>query len=81
MHTHWPQHAAAWDKETKAIAKMIAGDIKKKFLDEIERLLNSGALDEFYSRGLLFGVAIENVADGWLRGDRKTREYRNLKRF
>ena len=51
-----------------------------KFVEEVRRLLKSGAVDpENHSRGLLFGVALENLADDFLRGERKSREYRNLK--
>ncbi len=40
-----------------------------KFFAEVEHLLNSGAVDpENHNRGLLFGVALENLADAYLRG-------------
>lgn len=57
-------------------------DISLSFIAEVNRLLDSGAIDpDTVSRGLLFGTALENVADNYLRGERKTREYRNLKCF
>ena len=56
--------------------------IQETFIVEVDRLLNSGAVDrEKHSRGLLFGVALENIADRYLRGERKTRAYRNLIKF
>jgi hypothetical protein len=56
--------------------------IAEKFKTECIRLLKSGAVDkENHSRGLLFGVAIENIADGYLRGERKTKNYKNLRCF
>ena len=56
--------------------------VQEKFEAEVLRLLNSGAIDpNDHNRGLLFGAAIENIADNWLRGNRKNSDYRNLKRF
>lgn len=69
-------------EETMYLAEKRATEIKEQFLVEVERLLKSGALDqEYHSRGLLFGVAIENIADGFLSGERKNKEYKNLKCF
>ena len=69
-------------EETLELAEKRAKDIAQKFIDEVKHLLNSGAVDsESHNRGLLFGVAIENVADGFLSGERKTKEYKNLKHF
>lgn len=71
-----------YKEETLVIAKKRAGEIAEKFYQEVVRLLNSGALDsEYHSRGLLFGVALENLADDFLRGERKSKEYKNLKHF
>lgn len=72
-----------FSERTKELAAIVAArDIAPKFLDEIDRLLRTGAVDlADHSRGLLFGIALENIADNYLRGDKKTREYRNLKRF
>ncbi|MFA7651719.1 MAG: hypothetical protein WCX62_04815 [Synergistaceae bacterium] len=57
--------------------------IEEEITKEVERLLTSGAIDinAGCSRGLLFGVAIENIADNFLRGERVTKEYKNLKHF
>lgn len=50
--------------------------------DEVVRLLNSGAVDQSsHNRAMVIGVALENIADNYLRGDRKTKDYRNLKKF
>jgi hypothetical protein len=68
--------------ETIEIAIKRADDLHTQFVDEVKRLLNSGAVDvDSHSRGLLFGVALENLADGFLRVDRKSKEYKNLKHF
>jgi len=57
-------------------------EIMDKWEAECIRLLRSGAIDrEDHNRGLLFGVALENVADGWLCGERTTKAYKNLKHF
>ena len=65
---------------TIELAKKV--DVQGKFEAEVLRLLNSGAIDpNDHNRGLLFGVAVENMADDWLRGNRKNSDYRNLKRF
>ena len=57
-------------------------EIAEKFEKECMRLLKSGGIDrESHSRGLLFGMALENMADNYLMGDRKTKEYKNLKHF
>lgn len=68
--------------ETIEIAIKRADELHTKFINEVKRLLNTGAIDsESHNRGLLFGVALENLADGFLRGDRKLKEYKNLKLF
>jgi hypothetical protein len=71
-----------YQKETVSIAKVRAKQIQKQFLEEVERLLSSGAIDkEKHNRGLLYGVALENIADNFLRGERKNKDYKNLKCF
>ena len=71
-----------YKEETIQIAQERAEEIKGKFIEEIERLLRSGAVDpENHSRGMLFGVALENLADGFLRGERKSKSYKNLRHF
>jgi hypothetical protein len=68
--------------ETRTIAAERTADIHKQILAEIDRLLRTGAVDpESHNRGLLIGVAVENVADKWLMGERKKADYRNLKHF
>ena len=70
----------AYSVETMEIAIKRGEELHTKFVEEVRRLLKSGAVDpENHSRGLLFGVALENLADDFLRGERKSREYRNLK--
>lgn len=71
-----------FSSETLDIAEARAyNTIASKFIEEVKRLLNSDAIDkEHHNRGLLFGIALENLADDYLRGERKTKEYKNLKR-
>lgn len=67
-------------EETLKIAEERAEDIKRQFISEVNRLLNSGAIDpENHNRGILFRVAIENIADGFKHAN--TAEYSNLKHF
>ena len=56
-------------------------DITQAFIVEVERLLNSGAIDDTTPLNMVFGVALENIADNYLRGGRKTTTYRNLTKF
>jgi hypothetical protein len=72
-----------WAQETLRLAERWSADIGEKFNAEVNRLITSGAIDTLAgcSRGLLFGVALENLADNYLRGERKTKAYLNLKRF
>ncbi len=71
-----------YKEETMKIAEERADNLKRLFLAEVQHLLDSGAVDsEDHNRGLLFGVAIENIADGFLRGERKSKGYKNLKHF
>lgn len=71
-----------YKEETIQMAQERAEEIKKRFVNEVIRLLNSGAIDsEDHNRGLLFGVALENLADEFLRRERKGKEYKNLKHF
>lgn len=71
-----------YKEETMEIAKKRAEELKEKFIQEVKHLLNSGAVDaEDYNRGLLFGIALENIADGYLRGEKNSKGYKNLKRF
>ena len=67
-------------EETMKIAEQRAEEIKKEFVEEVEHLLNSGAVEEEnHNRGLLFGVAVENIADRFIR--KRDKEYKNLKYF
>lgn len=69
-------------EETIKLAEKRGQEIAQQFIKEVKHLLNSGAVDsEYHNRGLLFGVALENIADGFLRGERKTKEYKNLRHF
>ena len=70
-----------WTTETKSLASERAADLKARFEAEVSRLIASGSVTSDTSRGLLFGVALENLADEFLRGERKTKAYRNLIRF
>lgn len=48
--------------------------------EEVNRILKSGLVDQSsHSRAMLIGVALENIADNYLRGDRKSKEYRNIR--
>ena len=50
--------------------------------DEVERLLKSGGLDPSnHHRAMVIGVALENLADGYIRGERATKAYKNMTRF
>ena len=70
-----------FEEETLRIARN--KDLTEDFVREVARLLNSGALDrDWHSRGLLFGIAIENISDKYfLSGARRSKDYRNLKSF
>ena len=66
---------------TERMAEERGMEVADKFAREVKRLLASGLVDpKSHNRGMLFGVALENMADNFLRGDRNTREYRNMKR-
>jgi len=68
--------------ETIEIAKKRSSELQRAFIVEVERLIASGGVDtESHSRGLLFGVALENLADGFLRGEKKSKAYKNLRCF
>lgn len=67
-------------EETLQIAQGIASQLGEEFIQEIKHLFGSGAIDsENHNRGLLFGVAIENIADKYIRN--RNSEYENLKCF
>lgn len=71
-----------WNDETIKIARERAEVLKEQFIDEVMHLLKSGALDaENYSRGTLFGVALENIANRYLIGEKNSETYKNLRRF
>ena len=72
---------STWRNETIKIARVRAKDIEKQFIAEVKRLTTTGAVTDDTSRALIFGVAVENIADGFLFGDRKTASYRNLRHF
>ena len=71
-----------WNEETIKIARERADVLREQFIDEVMHLLKSGALDdEKYSRGTLFGVALENIANRYLIGEKTSKTYKNLCRF
>lgn len=69
-------------EETLEMIQERKQELAEAFEKECIKLLNSGALDkESHNRGMLFGVAIENIADNYLRGEKKKSDYKNLKCF
>lgn len=57
-------------------------NIQEAFQTEVERLLKSQGFDSMNDpMNILFGVALENLADNYLRGDRNAKFYKNLKKF
>lgn len=72
-------------EETIEIMLERADDVRSEFIKEVGRLLASGAVDvESHNRGMIFGVALENIADTFLRlrpGTPERRAYLNLKKF
>jgi hypothetical protein len=71
-----------YEEETIMIANDSAFDMLEAYRREVKHLLNSGAIDrENHNRGLVYGVALENIADGYLSGWRGSRHYKNMKRF
>jgi hypothetical protein len=79
---HQPTTCASYREETQRLARQRAEDIKNGFIAEVLRLLDSGGIDpDSHSRGLLFGVALENLADAFLRGEKTGKAYRHLRRF
>jgi hypothetical protein len=72
----------SFKEETLEMTERRGQELTELFIKEVNRLLNSGTVDsESHNRALLFGVAIENIADNFLRGERKSKEYKNLKCF
>ena len=68
--------------ETVTLAKERADGIRVHFIEEVERLLKSGAVDpEKYSRQVVFRVALENVLERMRINWKDNEEYHNLKRF
>ena len=71
-----------YKEETKKIADERAAEIAEQFKVEVRRLLNSGGVNpEEHHRGILFGVALENIADGFIGRRTGNRTYRSMKRF
>jgi hypothetical protein len=67
-------------EETLEIAAKQAQELPAKFMEEVERLLNCGALDpQDHDRSFLFGLAIENISDMRLGNLRGSRRYKNVK--
>lgn len=78
----------SYESETIDIAVLRAEEIKGQFLKEVRRLLATGAIDrEHHDRRILFGVALQNITDGFmpLGGSKEGREgfkvWNNLRRF
>ena len=71
-----------YDVETMRIAEVRAAEISAQFLSRTRMLIDAGCLQESgYSRGVLFGAVLEDIADGFIRGERKTETYKNIKKF
>jgi hypothetical protein len=69
-------------KETIEIARKRAAKIAESFVDEVAHLVRSSGVDpENHRRGVVFGVALEHMADGYLRDEKKSEDYRNLTRI
>ena len=68
-------------KETMGIIKKV--NIQQKLEDEVERILNSGAIDmeEGCHRGILIGVALQNIASNYVRGEERHFDYKNIKKI
>lgn len=68
-------------KETMKFAQLT--NAQQKFEDEVRRLLDSGAIDmnEGCHRGILFGIALQNVAANYVRGEDRHFDYKNLKKI
>lgn len=78
-------HGLTFLEDTIEIMLERADDIRFQFIEEVMRLLASGAVDaEEHNRGMIFGVALENIADRFLRirpGTPERRAYLKLKKF
>ena len=80
-------HLASFAQETLRLAREDrAGDIAEAFKSEVLRLLECGAVDEDdHNRGMMFGVALENIALRYIGNipssshDRRT--LNNLRKF
>ena len=68
-------------KETMGIIKKV--NIQQKLEDEVERILNSGAIDmeEGCHRGILIGIALQNIAANYVRGEERHFDYKNIKKI
>lgn len=66
----------------KTIEIFRSTDWGSKIDAEVNRLLRSGAFsDSDHNRALVIGVALENLADNYMRDMRKSTDYKNAKRF
>lgn len=68
-------------EELKILLDQNAARVAAAIGPEVKHLISSGACDDTTALNLIIGVALENIADGYLAGSRKTKAYRNLKRF
>ena len=68
------------NNDTYQHAKREAGQLSDKFMAEVIRLVLDKNTNDV-SLGLIFGVALENIADNYLRGDRSTKQYKQVKKI
>lgn len=74
--------ASSGKSELENLTEARANRLPADFLEEVNKLVKSGGFDtERDSVSLLFGVALENLADNFLRGYKGTKQYKNLRRF
>lgn len=70
----------SYHDETREMSRDRAEYIAAKFIDEVDRLLNTGAVGDDESRGLIFSVALQNISD-LFRFPGDTRKFNNLRKF
>jgi hypothetical protein len=59
--------------------RAMISNIQQKFEKEVNRIIHSGMCDVVNTPlNIIFGVALENIADTYLRGDKKTKTYKEL---
>ena len=71
-----------YKEETMALASDRAKEIATKFVEEVAGLLAGDNIDpNDHHRGILFGVALENIADLFIGRRTGNRTYRSMKRL